>query len=103
MGIGLTNIRNLGRLEVLRLNGTRVGEMGLVPLGELPSLHRLGLAGTLVNDSSIPAPARLTTLERLDVRECSLSEDGVEQLRKALPNTTIYSEGPRFQYRQPTQ
>ena len=59
----------------------------LTPLAGLQSLQELNLYSTQVND--LTPLANLTSLETLYVINTPVSEEQVEQLRKALPNCKI--------------
>jgi hypothetical protein len=47
------------------------------------------LEGTQISDASIDPLARLERLESLDLRETRVSEDGIAELRRRLPDCTV--------------
>ena len=52
--VGLENLKPLSKLRLLHLDGTEVGDEGLVHLSALP-LQVLDLCGTRVSDAGMPA------------------------------------------------
>lgn len=89
--IGDDGLRRLGRLAGVRslfIDGTEITDAGLVHLQGLP-LRWLGLNGTAITDAGIPHLARLTSLERLDVRGVAFSDEGQSRLAAALPHCQI--------------
>ena len=86
---GLAHLAGLVKLSILWLSDTRITGAGLKHLAGLKGLEQLGLAGTEVSDSELPLLACLTNLKYLDIRSTKISEEGVRELRKALPGCEI--------------
>lgn len=58
-------------------------------LKHLPQLHGLTLRGKLNDDSLIPALSQLTFLKGIGLGATSITPEGRDRLRRALPNCTI--------------
>ena len=56
---------------------------------ELTDLHTLNLCRTGITDAGLRHLRQLTKLERLDVKQTDVSELGVQQLEKDLPQCRI--------------
>ena len=100
-------------LRVLRLNDFQWGQRGLEPLRRFTNLRDLGLARSVINDSDFGVFIMLSkletlslqgtkvgdrvigmlgtvkTLRSLDLRETRVTEAGVRELRKGIPDLTI--------------
>ena len=64
-------------------------------LQRLRRMHHLNLCDTQVSDASIPCLAKLTQLRTLDLPGTRVTDKGITQLRKRLPNCTIRTvKGP---------
>jgi Leucine-rich repeat (LRR) protein len=92
----LLNITALPRLESLEISSLRVTDAGLVHLGAAAHLKRLKLHHSLapmpVDDQGIQHLVHLKQLEYLDVRGTRVTSDGVQRLRRMLPNAKV--DGP---------
>ena len=55
----------------------------------LPKLEILGLRNAAVTDASIGSFSKMTSLRGLYITGTDVSEAGVEQIQKALPNCSI--------------
>jgi hypothetical protein len=97
---GLKQLKDLSNLLELDLSETRITDAGLVHLKELPDLTRLSLRGTEVTDTGLEHIEALTPLGRRSTRgwpergglnliDTQVTEDGVRNFRKALPNCNI--------------
>jgi hypothetical protein len=81
---------SLPRLLKAGLIAPRITDQGMKTLAaSLPLLRELRLYGTAITESAVPWLARLTRLEKLDLRGTSLSGDAVDRLRRSLPNCWI--------------
>lgn len=58
-------------------------------LENIPSVERLDLRGTDVDDKSVPTLAALTKLKKLALGGTAVSDSGIDQLRRRLPNCEI--------------
>jgi len=54
-----------------------------------PLLTELDLQGTSVTDASIPVLKVMTALKTLNLEKTQISDRGVRELQKALPNCKI--------------
>jgi Leucine-rich repeat (LRR) protein len=90
---GLRRLARLPKLRALFIDNTRITDAGLAYLETL-SLRRLGLNSTAISDASIPQLAKLRNLERLDVEGAGLTEAGLSRLAAALPNCQISRSAP---------
>jgi hypothetical protein len=111
-GAGLVHLRGLRQLRILDLTATQVTDAGLEQLGELTQLQelilasrftdaglrhlraltrlqRLSLAGQFT-DAGLVHLRGLTRLRVLSLDSTQLTDVGVNELQKALPNLTIY-------------
>ena len=85
-------MRRLGLFLVL---GLAIG-FGLVHLGGMSKLEFLHLGSTAVSDAGLKHLEPLTALTDLRVTRTAVTAEGVEQLKRALPNAKIqliYIEG----------
>ena len=53
-------------------------------------LRELRLRGLKVTDASVESLSEMTFLETLSVRGTGVTRDGVDQLKKAMPETYIF-------------
>jgi len=83
-------LANMAKLEQLSLTYTQIGDDGLSQLGRMANLKTLYLTGAPVSDKSIGLLTQLPSLRALYVRWTNISADGVEQLRKGLPNCAVH-------------
>jgi uncharacterized membrane protein/mono/diheme cytochrome c family protein len=107
-----------GQITWLDLSGTRVGDLGLAALAEMPHLTRLSLAktaigdeglrhlsglknleylnlyGTNVNDAGLKHLAGLDRLKALYLWQTGVTEAGAEQLKQTQPNLEIVLGAP---------
>jgi hypothetical protein len=75
----------------LRLTCTQVTSAGLKDLGALKRLQTLFLGGTQVTDAGLKELTNLKRLTYLELYDCvRVTDAGVAELRKALPNCKIY-------------
>lgn len=82
-------LEKMARLKNLTLEDWKITGSGLDHLRHLKALTYLRLNGCKsVDDSALPALREFKRLSELHLNDCGLSEDGLAQLRKALPATT---------------
>lgn len=86
---GLRHMAGLRSLRILSLGRTRIAGHGLQWIAGLPNLRKLYLGGTAVGDDDLPQLSRLRQLETLDLGHTQVTQQGVQRLRSALPNTQI--------------
>jgi len=88
----LESVVRLRGLRLLELNHTRVTSAGLAKLATCRKLEQLELYETEVNDDGLTHLKKMPTLRHLDLRATKVTPAGVDDLRRALPNCTIYWE-----------
>ena len=88
---GLGELKALTRLASLSLINTRITDAGLHQVIALPALKELSLDHSNVTDAAVPTLKRLGSLKKLSLAGTKISTSGVEELEKALPNTSIAS------------
>jgi hypothetical protein len=76
----------LPNLRGLNLYGTAFRGDGLE---NIPSIEILDLGNTSTDDKSVPALSALTKLKKMSLFDTDLSDSGIDQLRRALPNCEI--------------
>ena len=62
---------------------------GLAALKSLPELQSISLAGPHVTDADLPALMSLKRLLMIDLYQTSVTKEGVEAIRKALPSCQV--------------
>lgn len=85
----LASLIGLSKLERLDLTSTKVTDIGVIHLAEVISLKDLTLSGTKITDESIPYLLKLRRLKRLDLRNTAVTENGIERIRRGLPNCRV--------------
>jgi hypothetical protein len=85
---GLVHLTGLKSLKYLDLRGTEVTDAGLAHLAGLTSLQVLKLDGTQVTDAGLVHLGGFTSLEELYIGR-TLTSEGFDKLRQALPNCSI--------------
>ncbi|MDA8746097.1 hypothetical protein N9N28_15845 [Rubripirellula amarantea] len=88
-GSGFDALRKLRNLKNLDLQSTPVVDSSLAKLVSHKQLEELWLTDTRITDEAVPYLTQLTELKQLDVALTEMTPDGVQQLRKALPNCEI--------------
>lgn len=88
-GEGLKNLKGKN-LSILGLNQTDIGDSDMETIGTFTNLKSLFLVGTKVTDASIPNLKKLTNLQRLDITGTKISQQGKQDLQKAIPGLKIY-------------
>jgi len=91
--VGLVHFAGLTNLRELDLYSNKITDAGLVHLKTLTNLKVLGLRATQITDAGVRQLTGLTNLQRIDVTRCdNITEAGVAELQKALPNCKITKE-----------
>jgi hypothetical protein len=83
-------LKELKRVQVLRLSLTQVTDAGLKELRDLKQLKELNLYGTQVTDAGLMELKDLKQLKDLNVKKTKVTNEGVADLKLALPNCRIY-------------
>jgi hypothetical protein len=87
---GLDSVVTLTELKELRVGGTSVSARGLEKLKALSKLERLDLQRCKrVGDDAVPVLSAFARLRVLDIKDTAITEQGIAQLRKALPECQI--------------
>ncbi|MCC6123815.1 MAG: hypothetical protein IT426_02550 [Pirellulales bacterium] len=87
---GLANLEGLANLRQLCLDGTKITDAGTVHLQDLTQLEDwLGLTDTPITDRSLQYFKNFKKLQNLNLLRTNVTERGVRELKKALPNTII--------------
>ena len=94
---GLTQIEGLQKLETLYLYRTFLDDQALESVVKLKSLRRLNMLDTFLSDKGLKLLGTCKQLKHLSIGnskagsfpESFFSPEGIEQLRKDLPNTEI--------------
>ncbi len=87
---GVESIATLTELKELRLGGLSISARSLAKLKSLDKLERLSLHRCKrVGDDAVPSLSGFTRLKALDVKDTSMTEQGIAALRKALPQCQI--------------
>jgi hypothetical protein len=81
------HLPKMPRLRGLNLYNTAFRGDGLE---NIPAIELLCLTATDIDDHAIPALSALTKLKELSIEGTNVSDAGFEELRRALPNCTIY-------------
>lgn len=76
-------LNGLGKLSIL--NGEGIGEEALAGWGGLGQLYELELGGPRITDAGIQHLAGLKRLDRLTLRNSSVTPRGAKELKKSLP------------------
>jgi hypothetical protein len=86
---GLEHLKGLTQLQYLALP-SKVTDAGLVHLKGLTALQGLYLWDTAVTDTGLEHLKGLTALRELDLKGTKVTEAGVDQLKKSLPNAKVW-------------
>ncbi len=82
----LTNLKNLGRLQ---LENSAVTDAGLTHIAELERLEYLNLYGTGITDAGIAQLKGLKHLEKLFLWKTNVSYDAAMELEKQIPGLKV--------------
>ena len=91
---GLAHLARFTMLSELSLSETRITDAGLAHLAGLTGLEHLSIDGTAVSDAGLRHLEGLTRLKGLAAYHAQVTAAGESQIRKALPNLSIYGPGP---------
>jgi Leucine-rich repeat (LRR) protein len=62
---------------------------GLAHLADLPSLYRLDLSDSDINDDTMESLTKCQQLNSVDLRKTNVTREGIARLRAALPNCHV--------------
>lgn len=85
----LAVLAKLPKLRNLFLGQTKITDAGLEHLKGRTSLVTLSLNSTDISDAGLKHVATLSGLKTLNLQDTKVSATGVQELRRALPTTTI--------------
>jgi len=92
----LENLKGLTDLEILNLSRTHVTDAGVKHLKGLRNLACLDISGTQITDAGLEHLKGLSKLEYLRLQSSvdgtQAKDEGIEKLRKGLPNCEIILE-----------
>ena len=86
---GLRLLRGLDSVQSLNLNRTQVTSAGIAHLVNLRGLRVLLLQNTQVDDRALPHLTQLKGLRAINLLDTDFTDEGVEALRRSMPNTQI--------------
>lgn len=86
---GLQRLRDLANVESIVLDGSRVTDDDLEYLTELAQLSSLSLRATGITDGAVNHLKRFDNLRDLDLQDTEMTQQGIDELRLALPQTSI--------------
>lgn len=82
-------LKCLPDLQELVIVGKKVTDKGLEPLQNLSKLQSLVLNCTSATDTTLGRLKGLTSLKKVYIRYSNVTEQGIKDLAKALPDTNI--------------
>lgn len=86
----LEQLVRLKPLEKLSIRFTNLSDSGVASLSRMENLRELALSGTRITDASIAELGKMKGLQSLNVRWSSITPQGAERLRQALPECQVY-------------
>lgn len=87
---GIRSLRELPRLEQLRLGGTQLDDAAAEELAQLPALRSLHLIGPALTAEGLAALAHAPRLGSLYIDDCPLPDEAWESLFAAKPNLHVH-------------
>jgi hypothetical protein len=85
----LDELQAFPHLEYLSLEQSKVTDAGMKRLETLYNLAGLRLKGTAITDLSIDSIGRLQNLREVNLENTNVTKNGIEKLRKQLPDCKI--------------
>ena len=85
-------LTRMNELEILMVEGRSLPDEAAPHIGRMRGLFWLGLAYSNASDSWIPHVTKLRGLRHLTIVGTEISPDGVEELKRKLPNCRIVTE-----------
>jgi len=90
---GLSNLKDLSKLQKLIFCQCDISDAAMVHLKELTNLHHLNLESTNITDVGLVNIKGLTYLKHLNVRGTKVTKAGIEKLQASIPNCKIEWDG----------
>lgn len=84
---GRVNYRNGG--YQVDFTNTPVEDKDLEILKHIPNLRSVRLQGTPITDAGLPVLVSITSLEAIWLQRSYVTREGVDNLKKALPNADV--------------
>ncbi|MCH9653102.1 MAG: DUF1553 domain-containing protein [Planctomycetes bacterium] len=89
---GASSLADLKKLKVVYLSRTQVRGKQLARLADLPHLEYLALNHNVLDQNIIDAVSKMSQLKGIGLYHTQLNRDAVNQLKKKLAKTNIFSE-----------
>jgi hypothetical protein len=89
---GLSHLKGLTKLQILKLQQTSISDAGLAALRPLTALQCLDLEGTDVSDAGLTQLAGMRDLRILFLGGTRVSEAGIRKLQAAHPSVQIFNK-----------
>lgn len=93
-GPGLVHLQQLPTLRIVLLGSCPLTGESLQHLGRCSALEGLGLDNCPIGDEGLPYLENLKRLSWVNLRKTKVTAEGVEKLKKGLPNCRIEWDGP---------
>jgi eukaryotic-like serine/threonine-protein kinase len=102
VGSDLSALARLSQLRILRLEVTKIDDVGLVHLAMFPALESLDLRenGDRITNRGLDHLAKCRMLKSLSLQKTKVDKSGVEKLAAALPDCRIEWDGGIVEARQ---
>jgi hypothetical protein len=93
-GPGLAHLKELPKFTSINLGATKMTDSGLVHLGALENLEFVSLAylKEAITDAGLIHLKGMSNLKHLDLRDTKVTDAGVAELMKSLPNCQIVAK-----------
>lgn len=88
-GIGLGELRDSTNLRFLHLDGTPMTESGVAQLRSFTNIQILTINETALTDAIVADLSHLRSLRSLQLTHTKVTQEGVDLLKRALPQCTI--------------
>ena len=85
----LAQLADSTELVELHLSNSSISDQGLKYLAKFPKLRWLVLNNTNLTDAGTAHLTNLPNLQELNLRGTAITVDGIERIRKSLPNTKV--------------
>ena len=89
---GLTHLSGLKQLKIVYLSRTQIKGKQLARIADLPQLEYLALNHNSLDQSSFETLSKMPKLKGLELYHTKLSRDTLNQLKKKLTKTKVFSE-----------
>lgn len=86
---GLKRLRHCQRLKSVLLRNNPIDDNGMAIFAELPALTKVDLEGTAITNEGLKPLMGLRRLRSLDLSRTQVTEEGLHELRRALPKCVV--------------